>query len=309
MKISRKQENKMIKDIISTLKEIKFPAGISCKIKKNGPLSYSPSDFPEYNAKSYVYDGLRHDSSKGHVYDLNLLFKFKDDMYDSRQSMRRKFIDRYSMNNTLRKRIYNVLQNYNPVYKSFFNIFIQYYEDITISINIPDEIPLFRINEFLQVGLIGKSTKIYVNNQRFTQCSYLLFNLDANNLEKYNEINSIDEMKDKYSQEHEQGKCNLDPETEFWGHCSNLQAWAENDYDTRILEMRLAFPLLKRLTEVGDPMAKKVLKEEIARRYKSGYDSVQKFLELEGYLELLSLEEKKTIIAANLEKTIYSDIL
>ena len=54
----------------------------------------------------------------------------------------------------------------------------------------------------------------------------------------------------------------------------NLQTWAENGYDTRILHSTLAFPLLKRLTEVGDLIAKNKLKEEIAIRYFYGMKNV-----------------------------------
>ncbi len=50
------------------------------------------------------------------------------------------------------------------------------------------------------------------------------------------------------------------PIKEFWGHCSNLQAWAEYGYDTRLLHPNLAFPLLEKLATVGDPIAKKVFK-------------------------------------------------
>ena len=50
----------------------------------------------------------------------------------------------------------------------------------------------------------------------------------------------------------------------------NLQVWAEMNYDTRILHRNLAFPLLKKLAQVGDPIAKKALKDEIAKRFLSG---------------------------------------
>jgi len=58
-----------------------------------------------------------------------------------------------------------------------------------------------------------------------------------------------------------------------------------------ILHPDIVFPLLKKLTEVGDPLVKKVFKEEIAKRYKSGFPSVVKYLEEEEYLNYLSKEE------------------
>ncbi|MFX1257954.1 MAG: leucine-rich repeat domain-containing protein, partial [Promethearchaeota archaeon] len=88
----------------------------------------------------------------------------------------------------------------------------------------------------------------------------------------------------------------ISPETEFWGHCSNLQAWTENEYDTRLLHSNLAFPLLKKLTESGDPLAKKVFKEEIAKRFMKGHLSVSTYLIKEGYLFYLSKEEFESIL-------------
>ena len=88
----------------------------------------------------------------------------------------------------------------------------------------------------------------------------------------------------------------ISPETEFWGHCSNLQAWYESNYDTRILHRNLAFPLLKRLTEEGDTVAKKVFKEEIAKRLETGHPNVVLYLIEEEYLEVLNWEEFYSVI-------------
>ncbi len=55
-----------------------------------------------------------------------------------------------------------------------------------------------------------------------------------------------------------------------------------------MLYSNLAFPLLYRLTKLGDPIAKKVLKEEIAKRYLSGSSIVQAYLIREGYLRYLA---------------------
>ena len=35
----------------------------------------------------------------------------------------------------------------------------------------------------------------------------------------------------------------ITPKQEFWAHCSNLQTWNENYYDTRLIHTNLAFPL------------------------------------------------------------------
>ena len=86
------------------------------------------------------------------------------------------------------------------------------------------------------------------------------------------------------------------PDQEFQAHCSNIQAWVENDYNTCILHKSIAFPLLKRLTESGDIIAKKVFKNEIVERFSSGYIPVSDYLIEENYLNYLTIEEQVTLI-------------
>ncbi|MFX1260269.1 MAG: hypothetical protein ACFFAN_20655, partial [Promethearchaeota archaeon] len=153
----------------------------------------------------------------------------------------------------------------------------------------------FEVNDFITLKYYGGETLIYIAGKLFTQCKYLLLELPLKMIENVNEIDSIDEAKERYdaSEEH---KRSIPRETEFWGHCSNLQAWYENDYDTRVLHRNLAFPLLKKLTEAGDPLAKKVLKDEIAYRFNSGYEPVKTFLIEEGYLKYFNKEELLTLL-------------
>ncbi len=79
----------------------------------------------------------------------------------------------------------------------------------------------------------------------------------------------------------------MTPEEEFKGHCSNLQVWVENNYDTCLLHRNLAFPLLKKLSSVGDSVAKEALAQEILERFKSGSTTVQLFLISGKYLQFL----------------------
>jgi len=87
----------------------------------------------------------------------------------------------------------------------------------------------------------------------------------------------------------------IPPETLFWAHCSNLQAWCEFNYDSRLLHSNLSFPLLKRLYELGDPDARNVFKEEIAVRLLSQYSPVINYLITEGYLNYFNEEELELI--------------
>jgi small GTP-binding protein len=157
--------------------------------------------------------------------------------------------------------------------------------------------PEFKINEYLELRLENGKSNIYVGGRLFNNCKYLLLNLtnaDPNNLINIDSVDQATENLDR-SMEREH-KHHISPETEFWGHCSNLQAWYENNYDTRLLHRNLAFPLLKALVDVGDKLAKREFKQEIARRIESGYPSVVMFLVNQGYLDYLTEEEVDTIL-------------
>ncbi len=86
----------------------------------------------------------------------------------------------------------------------------------------------------------------------------------------------------------------LSPEEEFRGHCSNLQAWVENDYNTNILHNNLAFPLLHRLTEVGDKLAQRVFKNEVYLRFSTGKMPAIIMLIESNYLDTSEIENMFT---------------
>jgi len=154
----------------------------------------------------------------------------------------------------------------------------------------------FVINQYLKLKFEQRRTIIYVKNRPFRQCMYLLLNLPIDQIEQYDEIKSIDEAAVKLNRKMERNHNIVPPETEFWGHCSNLQAWTDNDYNTRILHRNLAFPLLKALADAGDPMAKRKFKEEIAMRYATGHPTVVRFLTRGGYLHYLTEDEFESIL-------------
>jgi len=157
----------------------------------------------------------------------------------------------------------------------------------------------FIINDYLKLRLESGKTNIYVGGRLFKQCKYLLLDIPVTNVRDYDEIESIDEAAEKLDHSMERGQLRtyrLSPDIEFWGHCSNLQVWNENEYDSRILHSNLAFPLLRALVKEGDPLAKKVFKEEIAQRLASGYPSVVQHLINQGYLEYLNKEELNTLL-------------
>lgn len=161
---------------------------------------------------------------------------------------------------------------------------------------------VFKINEYLSLKLEYGQTSIYVRDKLVSNCKYLLFNLPIQDLKKYDQINSIDEAEALYDHSHEVHKQKIPKRVEFWGHCSNLQVWSENNYDSRLLHRNLAFPLLKELARAGDPIARIAFQEEIVKRYENGHGSVKEYLIKERYLSDLELEHLKALFMNVLEK-------
>lgn len=131
----------------------------------------------------------------------------------------------------------------------------------------------FEIDPFISLILKDNKTVIYVANEPFMICKYLLIinpHLDPRQMD----IESIDEASEILSHKLESKEkiynFSITPEEEFWGHCSNLQAWVELNYDVRIIHSNLAFSLMKKLLDAGDKRVKLLIKEEIARCLEEG---------------------------------------
>jgi len=164
----------------------------------------------------------------------------------------------------------------------------------------------FKINELITLKLEDNKTMIYVDHMEFKQCKYLLLDIPVEKISSFDEIESVDEAAEKLDHSEEPRKnttSRIPPEVEFWGHCSNIQAWVENNYDTRILHSNLAFPLLRALLVLGDPIAERVVKEEVAKKLMRGTFNTIRFLILEGFFDYLSDEELETIISGESEKS------
>ncbi|HEC38136.1 hypothetical protein LCGC14_0886260 [marine sediment metagenome] len=150
----------------------------------------------------------------------------------------------------------------------------------------------FVVNNMITLKLEDGKTNLYVNGKLYIHCKYLILNIPVNEVEKFEDIKSIEEAAEKLKSTEEPGwelKYDISPEEEFFGHCSNLQAWAENGYDSRILHYSLSFSLLQELAE-KDPQARLTLKEEIAKRLESESQSVVDYLHETELIYLLSYE-------------------
>ena len=154
----------------------------------------------------------------------------------------------------------------------------------------------FKVNDYITLKLEDGNTNIYVKGELFNQCRFLILNIQVDKISSFDDIESIDEAAEKLDVSLERALHKIDPETNFWGQCSKLQVWVENKYNTRLLHRNLAFPLLKKLSEVGDPNARRIFKEEICKRFESGNSVVIQYLLEENYLAFMNNEEKIPIV-------------
>ena len=160
----------------------------------------------------------------------------------------------------------------------------------------------FRVNQYIELKLEGERTQIYVNGVKFKQCKFLLLEFPVEKISNLDDIGSIDEAVERFKNSEKRWVVYnhhtkiIPPEVEFFGHCSNIQAWAENDYDTRILHSNISFPLLKKLTDVGEAGAKEVFRNDFVKTISSGYLSVMLYIIEEGYLNYYNDEELKFLL-------------
>lgn len=166
---------------------------------------------------------------------------------------------------------------------------------------------IFKINELVDLRLKRNKTYIYVNNKKFLTCIRLFLNIPSNRIHETKEIKSVDEAAELFKQTLLRNKIidepgariyrnhTISPEEEFGGHCSNIQAFFENGLNTDLLASNIAFPLLKKLVDLGYKPAVRVFKEEIVKRYNEGTHNSRLFLKNEGYLNYLNEEEKQVL--------------
>jgi len=121
------------------------------------------------------------------------------------------------------------------------------------------------VNEFISLRLYGNSTEteIYINDNQFTQCKYLLISIPVKEVEDFDGYDTMDEIiKATGETEGDRTAKDLTPEEAFQGHCSNIQAWVENHYDYRILDTRLSIPII---LEIMKGLLKPVNKERFRK--------------------------------------------
>lgn len=152
----------------------------------------------------------------------------------------------------------------------------------------------FKINRYITLKLEENEINIYMNNEKFIQCKGVVLNRTIEDLKLIFFKGSIDELAEEA--EFEVNKIAIPPETEFWVHCSNLQTWCEHDYNPNLLHSNLMFPLLKKLTQLGDFRAYEVFTEMIAKKVLSLHLPTINYLIYEKYFEILSQDQNKELL-------------
>lgn len=153
----------------------------------------------------------------------------------------------------------------------------------------------FRINDLITLKFEYGQTNIYLDNKLFRQCKFLLLEIPVDKVSSFDELGSIDEVAERLDKSMEKTSVGIPAEVKFWAHCSNLQVWVENNYNTVLLHSNLSFPLLRELCKLGDLIAKELFKEEVAKRMSSGYVPVVRYLLVEDYLESFDQIELEVI--------------
>ena len=141
-------------------------------------------------------------------------------------------------------------------------------------------------------------SQIYIKGSMFMTCHFVPINIPSDDLPKVKEIESINDLIDNMDLSNEGEPPNpiqsyreykdVVADLDFFVNCSNLQAWVEHDYDTRLLDYRLSFPLLKALAMRGDPLAQQRFKEEVIKRYTQGTDRIRSYISGKDYLNIKS---------------------
>ncbi len=146
------------------------------------------------------------------------------------------------------------------------------------------------VNEYITVKLENGNINIYVENKFFRKCNFLSVNFPNKHLDV---SNILSQPVEKSNQSKIECKINfpLSQEVEFREYCNRFHAWMDHKYDSRILPLHFALPLMKKLMELKDPRARKLFKEEVAKRIASGAIYEIYFLIFNNYFPYLNAEE------------------
>ena len=78
----------------------------------------------------------------------------------------------------------------------------------------------YKINQYLTLKLENEKVNIYVNDKLVNMCKHLILEVPLQDVDQFNEFNSIDEIADRIDKTIKRKKDLIPLELEFWGHCS-----------------------------------------------------------------------------------------
>jgi len=151
------------------------------------------------------------------------------------------------------------------------------------------------INEYLDVAWDTADERVHVliAGEPFIHCKFLIARVTPTDAD----VSSIDDLaRERKAKKFEHGGIRnyLTVQEEVFARASNIQAWADNDYDTRLLHSNISFPLLNALAEAGDAKARRVIGSEVAGRIHEGNASTVDHI-LDTIPELVELDTLKEL--------------
>ncbi len=135
----------------------------------------------------------------------------------------------------------------------------------------------FVVNEYIDVAWDEEEERVQVlvAGEPVLHCAFLVAAISPTD----DEVSSIDDLAEREGARQLEGKDVrelLSIDEEVRAHASNIQAWAENGYNTRLLHSNISFTLLKALVKAGDVKAERVLDAELAERIRDGSRATRK---------------------------------
>ncbi len=148
-------------------------------------------------------------------------------------------------------------------------------------------------NIVFTVKLFDDKSRIFIGEEEIITCRTVPLAIPQAELPALKNMESINDIIDYIERApmSENMDYEIDPELDFFVNCSNLQAWVEHDFNTRLLDYMLSFTLLEELVKRGYQRAKMRLKEEILERYYYGSEKVRDLIVEQGLLDYLTTEE------------------
>ncbi|MFX0023610.1 MAG: rhomboid family intramembrane serine protease [Candidatus Hermodarchaeota archaeon] len=146
------------------------------------------------------------------------------------------------------------------------------------------------LNDYITIGLEYNKILIYIQGERFQELEYSFLNkiINASKIQLEEVKNQVNTAENLYKMEVENEN--------FINFLIILKLWIQNNYDTDILVYDFSFPLLKKLVEVGDPLAKKVFINEILKNLWGADPLVVRYLIDEKYDSYVALYNFRTEI-------------